>query len=138
MNSDHDGPDLAGVGSRPVGAIYLIVAVGLRVFGARIGGVFRLFYRLLVALMVLAVRSGRSKDLEIVVLGHQLAVLQRRAKPLRLNEGDRSLLAAVARVLPRSRRQGWLVTPDTLLRWHRRLIARPSRPDGPAGHLPFG
>ena len=99
---------------------------------------FRLFYRLLVALMVLAVRSGRSKDLEIVVLGHQLAVLQRRAKPLRLNEGDRSLLAAVARVLPRSRRQGWLVTPDTLLRWHRRLIARPSRPDGPAGHLPFG
>ena len=48
MNSDHDGPGLAGVGSRPVGAIYLIVAVGLRVFGARIGGVFRLFYRLLV------------------------------------------------------------------------------------------
>ena len=48
MNSDHDGPDLAGVGSRPVGAIHLIVVVGLWVFGARIGGVFRLFYRLLV------------------------------------------------------------------------------------------
>ena len=83
-----------------------------------------MFYRLLVALVVLAARSGRSKDLEIVVLRHQLAVLQRTAKPPKLNDRDRSLLAAIARVLPRSRHQGWLVTPDTLLRWHRRLIAR--------------
>ena len=59
-----------------MGAIYSIVAVDLRVLGARTGGVFRLFYRLLVSLVVLAVRSGRSKDLGIVVLGHQLAVLQ--------------------------------------------------------------
>ena len=83
-----------------------------------------MFYRLLAALVVLAARSGRSKDLEIVVLRHQLAVLQRTAKPPKLHDGDRSLLAAIARVLPRSRREGWLVPPDTLLRWHRRLIAR--------------
>ena len=85
---------------------------------------FCLFYRLLVSLVVLAARSGRSKDLEIVVLRHQLAVLQRTAKPPTLNDRDRSLLAAIARVLPLARRYGWLVTPDTLLRWHRRLIAR--------------
>ena len=83
-----------------------------------------MFYRLLAALVVLAARSGRSKDLEIVVLRHQLAVLQRTAKPPKINDRDRSLLAVIARVLPRSRREGWLVTPDTLLRWHRRLIAR--------------
>ncbi len=96
-----------------------------------------MIYRLLVALVALAVRSGRSKDLEIVVLRHQLAVLQRTAKPPRLNDRDRSLLAAIAHVLPRVRRQGWLVTPDTLLRWHRRLIARrwtqpPLRPGRPS------
>ena len=120
-----------------VGVIYPIVAVDLRVLGTRIDGVVRLFYRLLTVLVVLAVRSGRSKDLEIVVLRHQLAVLQRTAKPPKLNDGDRSLLAAIARVLPRSRRAGWLVTPDTLLRWHRRLIARrwtqpPRRPGRPS------
>ena len=120
-----------------MGVIYPIVAVDLRVLGTRIDGVVRLFYRLLTVLVVLAVRSGRSKDLEIVVLRHQLAVLQRTAKPPKLNDGDRSLLAAIARVLPRSRRAGWLVTPDTLLRWHRRLIARrwtqpPRRPGRPS------
>jgi putative transposase len=106
------------------GAIFSIVAVDLRVLGTRIGGVFRLFYRVLAALVLLAVGSGRSKDLEIVVLRHQLAVLQRTAQPPKLTDSDRSLLAAIARVLPRAQREGWLVTPDTLLRWHRRLIAR--------------
>ncbi len=95
-----------------------------------------MFYRLLLSLVVLAARSGRSKDLEIVVLRHQLAVLRRTAKPLKLHDRDRSLLAVIARVLPRARREGWLVTPDTLLRWHRRLIARrwtqpPRRPGRP-------
>ena len=93
-----------------------------------------MFYRLLVTVVVLAARSGRSKDLGIVVLRHQLAVLQRTAKPPRLNDRDRSLFAAIARVLSRSRRQGWLVSPDTLLRWRRRPLARrwtqPSRPPG--------
>ncbi|MFN0030482.1 MAG: hypothetical protein ACKV2O_25290 [Acidimicrobiales bacterium] len=123
-----------------MGAIYPIVVDELEVLGARIGGVCGLFYRLLVALVVLAARSGRSKDLEIVVLRHQLAVLKRTAKLPRLNDRARSLLAAIAHVLPCSRRQGWLVTPDTLLRWHRRLSARrwtpPSRPHHRVGHRP--
>ena len=83
----------------------------------------RLLYRLLAGLAVLAVRSGRSKDLEIIVLRHQVAVLGRTSKP-QLTDNDRSLLAASAKALPRARRDGWIVTPDTLLRWHRRLVAR--------------
>jgi transposase InsO family protein len=86
--------------------------------------VVRVLYRLLAGLAALAVRSGRAKDLEIVVLRHQVAVLRRQVNRPKLHEADRSLLAAVGRVLPRRRREGWLVTPDTLLRWHRRLLAR--------------
>ena len=58
------------------------------------------------------------------MLRHQLTVLQRNSKPPKLSDVDRSFLAAVARVLPKANRHGWLVTADTLLRWHRRLIAR--------------
>jgi putative transposase len=58
------------------------------------------------------------------VLRHQLMVLRRHDDRPELNDSDRSLLGAIARALPRARRAGWLVTPDTLLRWHRRRIAR--------------
>jgi putative transposase len=78
----------------------------------------------LATLARLAVRSGRSKDLEIIVLRHQLTVLHRQDTRPQLNNGDRTLLGAIAQALPRPRRAGWLVTPDTLLRWHRRRIAR--------------
>ncbi len=86
--------------------------------------VYRILYRFLAALASLAVRSGRSKDLEIIVLRHQLMVLRRQDSRSPLNDNDRTLLGALAAALPRSRRTGWLVTPDTLLRWHRRRIAR--------------
>jgi len=86
--------------------------------------VLRVRYRLLVGLVALAARSGRAKDLEIVVLRHQVAVLRRQVARPKLTEADRSLLAAVGRALPRRRREGWLVSPDTPLRWHRRLLAR--------------
>ncbi len=72
----------------------------------------------------LAARSGRSKDLEIIVLRHQLAVLRRQIDRPAINEDDRTLLGAIAAALPRPQRTGWIVTPDTLLRWHRRRIAR--------------
>jgi putative transposase len=72
----------------------------------------------------LAVRSGRSKDLEIIVLGHQLTVLRRQINRPALNDADRTLLGAIAAAIPRPRRTGWLVTPDTLLRWHRQRVAR--------------
>jgi putative transposase len=86
--------------------------------------VSRILYRFVAALARFAVRSGRSKDLEIIVLRHQLAVLRRQIDRPALNDDDRSLLGAIAAALPRPRRAGWLVTPDTLLRWHRRRIAR--------------
>ena len=91
-------------------------------------------YRLLVALVRLAVRSRRSKDLEIIVLRHQLGVLRRQVDRPELTDADRSLLGAIAAALPRPSRAGWLVTPDTLLRWLRRRIVRhwtqPQRPPG--------
>ena len=95
---------------------------------------FRILYRFFVALIRLAVRSRRSKDLEIIVLRHQLAVLRRQVDRPELTDADRSLLAAIAAALARPSRAGWLVTPDTLLRWHRRRIVGhwtpPQRPPG--------
>ena len=85
---------------------------------------YRVLYRFLASLAGLAVRSRRSKDLEIIVLRHQLAVLRRQINRPTLNDDDRSLLSAIAHSLPRPGRHGWIVTPDTLLRWHRRRIAR--------------
>ena len=84
----------------------------------------RILYRLLVSLARLAVRSGRSKDLEIIVLRHQLTVLHRQSNRPAVADEDRALLGAIAAVLSRRQRAGWLVTPETLLRWHRRRMAR--------------
>jgi putative transposase len=69
-------------------------------------------------------RDGGAKDLEILVLRHQLRVLQRTAGPPRLRPIDRVLLAAASRVIPRERWVTFLVTPGTLLRWHRELVRR--------------
>jgi hypothetical protein len=86
--------------------------------------VCRILYIQIVAQAGLAVRSGRAKDLEIIVLRHQLALLNRNVDRPAVTDDDRSLLAAVAHALPRPARTGWLVTPDTLLRWHRRRVGR--------------
>ena len=85
---------------------------------------YRIFYRLIASLARLAVRSGRSKDLEIIVLRHQLQVLRRQHDRPAANNDDRTLLGAIAAALPRRLRQGWIVTPETLLRWHRKRVAR--------------
>src|SRR5436190_1094744 len=69
-------------------------------------------------------RSQRSKELEILVLGHELAVLRRRAVRPALTRADRALLAALSRSLPRPAWTGFPVKPETLLRWHRQLVAR--------------
>ena len=95
---------------------------------------YRILYRFLASLARLTVRSGRSKDLEIIVLRHQLAVLRRQVDRPELTDADRSLLGAIAAALARPSRAGWLVTPDTLLRWHRRRVVghwtQPQRPPG--------
>ncbi|MCP3933819.1 MAG: transposase [Actinomycetia bacterium] len=85
---------------------------------------FRILYRFLTALARLLVRSQRSKDLEIIVLRHQVQVLRRQVERPAIGDDDRTLLGAIAAALPRQLRQGWIVTPETLLRWHRRRIAR--------------
>ncbi len=85
---------------------------------------FRILYRFLNTMVRLSVRSGRSKDLEIIVLRHQLNVLRRQVDRPAVTDDDRTLLGTIAAALPRPLRQGWIVTPETLLRWHRRRIAR--------------
>jgi hypothetical protein len=84
----------------------------------------RTLYRLMTGIVGLAVRSGRSKDLEIIVLRHQLVVLRRQVDRPAINDDDRTLLGAVAQALSRRVRDGWIVTPETLLRRHRRRVAR--------------
>jgi putative transposase len=81
--------------------------------------------RRLLELVVLRFRSEREKEIEIVLLRHQLRVLERQVARPRLTPADRALLAAFSRVLPRRAwRTSELVTPATLLRWHRELVAR--------------
>jgi putative transposase len=75
-------------------------------------------------LIVLHARGDRSKGLEIVVLRHELSILRRQVARPRLSRRDRLLLATLSRVLPRRSWQAFLVTPQTLLRWHRELVSR--------------
>ena len=76
-----------------------------------------------IQLLALLGRSGTAKDLEILVLRHQLTVLRRQLPRPRLEPVDRALLAAISRVPPRSGWSCFFVRPDTLLGWHRRLVA---------------
>jgi putative transposase len=75
-------------------------------------------------LLVTNRRSEFAKDVELLVLRHQLAVLGRQQRRPLLRPADRALLAALARLLPQRRRHGLVVTPQTLLRWHRELVRR--------------
>ena len=68
--------------------------------------------------------DGMAKDAEILVLRHQLAVLQRQATRPRFTWSDRALVSALARLVPRERWASFLVTPETILRWHRALVRR--------------
>ena len=96
-----------------------------------------LMFSKLLGWVVLCTRSDSTKEIEILVLRHQMAVLQRRTPHPRMSRTDRAVIAALSRLLPVRRRLGLLVTPSTILRWHRDLVARrwttsPSRPGRPA------
>ncbi|HEY6425071.1 MAG TPA: helix-turn-helix domain-containing protein [Pseudonocardiaceae bacterium] len=100
-----------------------------------------LMFSKLLSWMVLRTRSDTTKEIEILVLRHQLAVLKRRTPRPRTSWADRALVAALTRLLPTRRRVGLLVTPSTILRWHHRLGARrwttnPTRTGRPA--IPAG
>jgi putative transposase len=86
---------------------------------------FAVFYLLLRRLVELAgAAEDRHNDIEVLVLRHQLAVLKRRVGRPRLRRRDRLFMAALSRVLPRPRWSLFLVSPQTLLRWHRELVRR--------------
>jgi putative transposase len=78
----------------------------------------------LLELIVLVRRCDRTKELEILLLRHELAILRRQVNRPRFEPHDRVLLAALSRMLPRRSWSAFLVQPETLLRWHRRLVAR--------------
>src|ERR687888_1268384 len=94
----------------------------------RLGGVVIHTIALMIVRRVLGVLGcGPTPDadaVEIAVLRHQVAVLLRQVPRPRYTPADRMLLAALAKLLPRERWAVFLVTPSTLLRWHRKLIAR--------------
>ena len=91
--------------------------------------------------LALLARSGRAKDAEILIVGHQVAVLQRQVKTPGLSWADRGVLAALARLVRSGqlRQLRLIICPRTLLRWHAHLVRRcwacprraPGRPGQP-------
>src|SRR3954466_6344546 len=77
----------------------------------------------LLSWMVLHARSDTANEIELLVLRHQLAALQPTPRP-RISWTDRTVIAALTRLLPVRRRHGFLITPATILRWHRHLVQR--------------
>ncbi|HEV8683143.1 MAG TPA: integrase core domain-containing protein [Actinomycetota bacterium] len=88
--------------------------------------VFSILYLILRGMLrlVASAEGGRDREVEILVLRHQIKVLSRKAGRPKLRRLDRVFLSAAARILPRERRSSFLVTPATLLRWHRELVKR--------------
>jgi putative transposase len=93
--------------------------------------------RWLLEFVVLRVRPEELKDLEIVVLRHELAILRRSTRRPSITAVDRLFLSAASRLLPRARWRTFIVTPATLLRWHRRLVTKRWTVARPVGRPPM-
>jgi putative transposase len=88
-------------------------------------------------LLWLLFRSTASKDLEIIVLRHEVAVLRRQVRRPVFRAADRVFLSAASRLLPRINWSSFVVTPATLLRWHRLLLAKRWTYTRPPGRPPI-
>jgi transposase InsO family protein len=106
----------------------MIAAVSLRLL--------YLIFQQVLGLVLLMGRTSFTKDVELLILRHEVAVLRRTNPRPRLGWADRAVLAALIRRLPQALRGHRLVTPDTVLRWHRHLVRKrwtyPNRPGRPA------
>src|SRR3954469_10296147 len=103
----------------------MIAAVSLRLL--------YLIFQQILGLVLLMGRTSSSKDVELLVLRHEVAVLRRTHPRPGLDWADRAVFAALIRRLPRALRRHRLVTPGTVLRWHRQLVVT-SSPSAPTTH----
>ena len=80
--------------------------------------------RFLLDLLIQRQKAEANLQIEVLALRHQLRVLERQVRRPRIQTGDRMLLAALSRILPRPAWSSFLVSPETLLHWHRELVRR--------------